>query len=181
MVKCILIAAGVLLVATVAGCSVPRSVAEGGPIGGHRVDPSVKVLILNVQDGQEQGQDPAHGSGRGVVEALRKQLTMHGIPLSTTDTMSLAAGLDEAKGAGFGYVCRSTITLWEDNATAWSGNGDKLTLSVDLYDAKTRELVAAATHRRVATGATLVSGSPDRFTDEVASGALGRIYGWTQH
>lgn len=60
------IAAGVLLLAAVAGCSVPRSVAEGGPLGSHRVDPSAKVLILNVQDGQEQGQDPAHGSGRGV-------------------------------------------------------------------------------------------------------------------
>lgn len=160
------------------GCSVPRSVKEGGPVSGHVVSAKNKVLLLNIADGQEQGQSPAIGSGQGLVAAMRKVLTSHGVPMSTTPSTSLSQGFDEASRAGFNYVMKTTITLWEDNATAWSGNGDKLSISVELYDATSHELLAAATHKRVATGATFVSGSPDRFMDEVSMGALGQIYGW---
>jgi Domain of unknown function (DUF4823) len=170
----------VVLCLCAAGCSIPRSLAEGGPIANHRVDPSSKVLILSIADGQEQGQERAPGSGQGMVSAIRKVLVAHGVPLSTTGTSALATGLDEARRGGFDYALKGTITLWEDNATAWSGNGDKLTLSLDLYDAKSRELIAASTHRRVATGATFVSGSPDRFMDEVSAGALDKIYAWSE-
>jgi len=115
-----------------------------------------------------------------MVEALRKVLSTHQVPLSTTDSLTLGPAFDEAQKSKFDYVIRCTITLWEDNATAWSGSGDKLNIAVDVYDANTRQLVAAATHKRTATGATMVSGTPDRFMDEVAAGALGKIYGWGQ-
>jgi hypothetical protein len=162
----------------IAGCSIPHSRADGGPIASYQVKPTDKVLVLNIADGQEQGQQPAHGSGQGMVAAIRKVLAAHGVPLSTTDTSSLTAGFDEAQGEGFSYVLKTTITLWEDNATAWSGKGDKLTISCELYDAKSHLLVAASAHRRVATGFTVLSGTPDRFMDEVAKGALAKIYGW---
>jgi hypothetical protein len=139
-----------------------------------------KVLILGIPNGQEQGQPEANGSGQGMASALRQALSAHGVPLSITETKDLTAGLDEAQKANFNYVLKCAITLWQDNATAWSGNGDKLTISVELYDAKSRQLVAAASHKRVATGATFVSGSPDRFMGEVAAGALSEIYGWPQ-
>lgn len=161
-----------------AGCSVPRSVKEGGPVVGYQVNSTAKVLLLRVADGQEQGQEVARGSGEGMVAALRKTLSSHGVPLSTSANMDLSAGLDEAQKTGFDYVLKCTITLWQDNATAWSGNGDKLNISVEVYDAKSRVLAAAATHKRVATGATFVAASPDRFMDEVAVGALSQIYGW---
>lgn len=171
----------ILLAAIVAaGCSVPRSVKEGGPISGYTVSATNKVLLLNVADGQEHGQPPAAGSGQGMVAAMRKVLVSHNIQLTTSPSTSLDAGFGEADKAGFNYVMKTTITLWEDNATAWSGNGDKLSISVELYDTKSHVLVAAATHKRVATGATFVSGSPDRFMDEVASGALSQIYGWPE-
>jgi hypothetical protein len=35
-------------------------------------------------------------------------------------------------------------------------------------------------HKRVATGATFVSGSPNRFMDEVSAGALDKIYEWSE-
>jgi hypothetical protein len=162
------------------GCSIPRSVAEGGPTANHRANPASKVLVLSIADGQDLGEGPAHGSGQGLVSAIRKVLVAHGVPLSTTPTWAVAAGLDEARRAGFAYALKGTITLWEDNATAWSGNGDKLTISLDLYDAKTRELVASSTHKRVGTGMTLISGSPDRFMDQVTAGALDKIYGWSE-
>jgi hypothetical protein len=113
-----------------------------------------------------------------MVRAIRKALTEHGVPMSITDTGVVANGFNEAASGGFTYLLRTSITLWEDNATAWSMQGDKLNISVELYDVKSRLLVAGASHRRVATGFTMMSGTPDRFMDECAEGALGKIYGW---
>ncbi|MEX1826457.1 DUF4823 domain-containing protein [Luteibacter sp. CQ10] len=164
----------------VSGCSVPRSVKEGGPLAGQAVSSQKKVLVLSVTDGQEKGQDPAIGSGQAVVASVRKYLTMHGIPMSVSSSANTDQGIVEADAQGFDYVLKPTIILWEDNATAWSGNGDKLSISMELFDARTHQLVAASTHKRVATGATFVGGSPDRFIDEVSNGALGKIYGWSE-
>lgn len=175
MKRVFLVAAAAMLLV---GCSVPRQLKEGGAMSGHQVSPQGKVLLLNVRDGQEKGQDPATGSGQGMVAALRKSLSIHGVPLSTSQSMDLSKGFDEAQRKGYAYVIKSTITLWEDNATAWSGNGDKLNISVELYDAGSHELIAAATDKRTATGFTFVSGTPDRFMDEVATGALSQIYDW---
>jgi hypothetical protein len=167
-----------LLALLAVGCSVPRSVPEGSVVAGQKVNPQGRVLVLAVTDGQEQGQDPAKGSGRGMVSALRKDLMAHAVPLSTTDASALSDGFTEAGKLGFDYVMKCVITEWEDNATAWSGKGDKLSISIELYDARTRQLVAAGSHYRVATGFTFVSGTPDRFMDECAQGALSKIYGW---
>ena len=169
----------IVLCLSAAGCSIPRSLAEGGPVATHRVNPLSKVLILSIADGQEQGQSVAYGSGQGMATAIRKVMASHNVPVSMTATSSLRDGIDEARRSGFDYTLKGTITLWEDNATAWSGNGDKLNISVEVYDSKSRELIGAATHKRVATGATFVSGTPDRFMDEVATGALDTIYGWS--
>lgn len=160
------------------GCSVPRSEPEGRVVAGMTINPSGKVLILSVQDGQEQGQPVAKGSGQGMMVALRKALMAKGVPISTTDTNALLGGYEEASKLGFDYVLKCTITEWEDNATAWSGKGDKLRISVEIFDVKSRQLVAAGSHYRIATGFTLASGTPDRFMDECAHGALARIYGW---
>lgn len=174
MKKIIVVTAALFLCA----CSVPRSVKEGGVIAGQAVSPSAKVLILSVVDGREQGQDPASGSGQGMVASLRKMLALHRIPLSTTPASSLEEGFKQAAAQGMDYVLECSITLWEDNATAWSGKGDKLSISVQIYDVRSHLLIAAATHDRTATGFTLAAGSPDRFEDEVALGALSKIYGW---
>ena len=159
-------------------CSMPRSVKEGGPVSGQLINPTAKVLVLGISDGQEQGQASVAGSGDGMVAAVRKVLMARKVPLSITEATTLASGLAEAEKGGFDYLLKGKITLWQDNATAWSGNGDKLSLSVEMYDVKTRELAAAASHDRVATGATLVAGTPHRFMDEVAEGTLSQIYGW---
>jgi hypothetical protein len=167
-----------LAIISLSACSVPRSVKEGGTIPGQQVIPAKKVLVLAIKDGQEQGQPPAVGSGAGLAAALRKALVGHNIPVAITADSTVEQGFADAARNDSAYVMQATITHWEDNATAWSGKGDQLFVSVELYDANSHELVAAATHKRTATGATFVSGTPDRFMDEVSVGALGKIYGW---
>lgn len=159
-------------------CSVPRQAKEGGTLPGQHVDPTQRVLVLAIKDGQEQGEPVAAGSGQGLVDALRRSLATHQVPLSATPDMTLEQGFADAERGGFTYVLKGTITHWEDNATAWSGKGDKLNISTELYDVRSRTLVTAATDKRTATGFTMVSGTPDRFMDEVANGALSQIYGW---
>jgi hypothetical protein len=119
-------AIGLLVCVFVSGCSIPRAIPNGGPIASYRVISRDKVLVLNVPDGQEQGQPPAPGSGQGMVSALAQVLEAHGIPFSTTDTTSLSLGFDRAQSEGIQYVLKTTITHWEDNATEWSGKGDKV-------------------------------------------------------
>ncbi len=115
-----------------------------------------------------------------MVTAIRKVLMGKGVPLSTSESTSVMQGLDEANKIGFDYVLKCVITEWEDNATAWSGKGDKLRISVELFDAKSKQLVAAGSHYRIATGFTVSSGTPDRFMDECARGSLSKIYGWPE-
>ena len=167
-----------LLFLLTTGCSIPRSEPEGGLIQGKTINPSGKVLILAVRDGQEQDQPAAPGSGQGMVNALRKVLMDHFIPFSTTEHYNNIQGFEEAEKLNFDYVLKCTITLWENNATAWSGNGDKLKISIEIFDVKSKQLVAIAGHYRVATGATLATGTPDRFMNECALGALSKIYAW---
>jgi hypothetical protein len=175
------IAVVMILLMLLSACSIPASRHDGSVVNGTALRPSGKVLILGVRDGQEQGQDPAPGSGHALVAGIRKVLTEHSVPFSTLESVNLEDGYAEAKRNNFDYVMKSVITLWEDNATAWSGNGDKLKISVEVYDVRTRQLVAFGEHYRVGNGFTFLSGSPDRYIDESANGALSKMYGWTAH
>jgi hypothetical protein len=73
-------------------CSALQS--RRGAISGYQVNPAAKVLVLNIADGQEKGQEPAPGSGQGMIAALRTVLAAHGVPLSTSSTASLSIGID---------------------------------------------------------------------------------------
>ena len=166
--------------ATGIGCSIPHSVPEGRVVPGQTINKQGKVLIMNAADGQEQGQPVATGSGQEFVAAVRDSLLDHSVPASTAQTLDLNQACDEAQKMGFDYVLKPQITFWEDNATAWSGKGDKLRISIEVYDAKGHQLVGAATFYRVARGAGFVgSGTPERFLKEASAGALNKIYGWT--
>ncbi len=160
------------------GCSVPRSIPEGGRIAGQAFDPNGKVLIMAVADGQEVGQPVATGSGKALSSTIRKVLTQHNVPLTISENLKLSDAYTEALLIGFDYILKCEITLWEDNATAWSGNGDKLRISIEMFDVKSKQLAAASSHYRVATGATFVAGNPERFMTECAEGALSKIYSW---
>jgi Domain of unknown function (DUF4823) len=52
----------------------------------------------------------------------------------SSDSVSMADAIKEAKERAYDYVLRTNITEWEDNATAWSGKKDSIALSLELYD-----------------------------------------------
>nr|WP_320132377.1 DUF4823 domain-containing protein [uncultured Holophaga sp.] len=162
-------------------CSIPRSEPGGGHIQGMTVSPTEKVFIMSVRDGQEPGYPQAIGSGNALSSALGETLNAHGVVF--TKPSSWAGDMDtafqEAKAKGCGYVLSADITLWEDNATVLTANGDKLAISLNLFEVKSKNLVATGSFYRVATGITLLLGqTPQRFIKESANGALQKMYGW---
>ena len=96
------------------------------------------------------------------------------------DATGLQAAFDEAHSLDSRYVLRAELTHWEDRLTWMSNRPDKATLSVELYDVSSRDLVAAGTH--TVTGATeeYVDRHPDRFIPELADGSMARVFGWQQ-
>lgn len=176
MIKEFLSAVGLLT--TISACSIARSVPDGRVVSGQAINNKGEVLIMNIADGQEQGEPVAKGSGQAMVSAIKDVLLNHNVPVTTSQAIDLIPAFDEAEKVGSEYTLRCVITLWEDNATFWSGNGDKLRISLELYSSKQRKLVAKTGYYRVGTGFTFVSGTPQRFMGEAAEGALNRIYGW---
>ena len=174
--RTVLAIAGVVAIAS--GCAVPVHQTTGQVVPGVEVSKAPKIVILDINDGQEKGQEATVGSGQAMVSALRDRLMQHNIPVTTVQTTTLEDGYREAERLGFDYVLRGVYTNWEDNATAWSLNPDRAEFALELLSVDSRSLAASANHRRQASGATFLSNTPMRFIPELADSTLGRIFGW---
>jgi hypothetical protein len=161
-----------------ASCSAPRTRLVSEVVPGQAINQEGKFLILSCEDAQERGEDVAKGSSNALVSAVRDQMMRHSMKISITQSTALEAAYTEAKANSFDYLLRPVFTHWEDNATAWSMNGDKVGISLEVYDARTRAVLAAASYNRTATGATFVAGSPMRFIVEAAEKTLNQIFHW---
>ncbi|HEX4826497.1 MAG TPA: DUF4823 domain-containing protein [Candidatus Polarisedimenticolaceae bacterium] len=162
----------------VTACALPVHETSGQLVPGVTLSSMPRIVILEISDGQERGQDATHGSGQAMGDALRERLMGHGIAVQSIQSKELEQGYNEATRIGFDYVLRGVFTNWEDNATAWSGNPDRAELAVELFSVADRRLAASADHKVQASGATLLSSTPMRFIPELADRTLGRIFGW---
>ncbi len=159
-------------------CSVPRTRVVGEVVPGQSINPAGKFLILSCDDAQERGEEVTKGSSNALVSAVRDRMMQHSMKISITQATALEAGYREAKENSFDYLVRPSFTNWEDNATAWSGNGDKAGISLEVFDARTHTMLAASSYNRTATGFTLAPGSPMRFIDDAADKTLSQIFHW---
>jgi len=155
----------------------PHHITTGQLTSGYKMPADTKIVILNIADGQENKRSTI-GSGQAMVTALRHQLMSHGIAVMTSRSQDLADGFTEAERLGFTHVAKGMFTRWEDNATAWSGNPDRAAFSIEIYEAKSKLLIASSEHQVQASGLAVTSNSPTRFIRELAERTLGRIFGW---
>lgn len=168
----------VAIAASLSGCATTRSTTGQG-VPGTTIVPGARVLIMRLPDVVQKGEGTVGGSGEAVAAAIRDDLMRHGYAVVTSDKTALSDAFSEAMALEASYVLRGAITEWEDNATEWSSNPDKLSVSLELYGAARRELVATGGHRVVGQPATLVSGqTPMRFVPETADHSLARVFGW---
>jgi hypothetical protein len=154
----VLLFAGVL-----GGCTTAKHVSKGGWLPGFPMWEQKSVLLMRVADAAEPGEGPATGSGEALTMGFLEALQKEQVKVSLTQETTVAAAAAQARGLGFRYVMRAAFTVWENNATAWSGNPDRAGAAAELYDAETAALVAMASHNEVASNMTLLGNSPDRF------------------
>ena len=112
--------------------------------------PSNALLVLSqVPDGS--GADGVMaGSGDLVRSSLGVELLKRGFQVHNSDASQLQQLLGEAKSKGVPLVLLARITIWEDNATAWSGKRDHAGISLQLFDTETGALKGSS--ERTANG-----------------------------
>jgi len=164
--------------ATLGGCAATRS-SNVVVTPGQLVAQGSKIYLLAVPDGVERRGGVAAGSGLAVAVALRDAMFAKGFQSLQGDSSDLDAGLAEAARLGYDYVVRAAVTRWEDNTTQWSGVPDAATLSVALYDARRRELIATSSHTVEGSVGDYRARTPDRFVPELVDHCLGTLLGWT--
>jgi hypothetical protein len=143
---------------------------------GKIVAPRSRVFIVAVRDGGDQ--KTGVGSGSAVATAIRDTLLSKGFSPLLSDENTIHAGLVAAKEGGYSYVLRPVITQWEDNNTPWSHHPDRASLSVELFDVDSGDLVAAGTHNVVGPTMDPIDLKPERFIPELVDTCLGSVFGW---
>src|SRR6266540_4310946 len=110
------------------------------------------ILLSQVPDGS--GSDGVMaGSGELVRSSLGTELLKRGFQVvnsGATDTHQL---LEEAKTKNAPFIVSARITIWEDNATSWSGKRDHAGISLQLYDMATDTLKGSSA--RTAAGSDI--------------------------
>lgn len=161
------------------GCMAAQRLTTGGIVPGKQILQGSKILVLPVADGVEREDGPAAGSGMAVTSAIRDALIAHGVAVVVLDTGQVSEPAERATAAGCRYYLKGSIPEWEDNATEWSGKPDAAALSLELFEADTRELAGSSSHRVASSTGQGFSRRPDRFVPELVDHTLGKLFGWT--
>jgi hypothetical protein len=160
------------------GCATPKNITTGQVMPDYRFPKDLKYVVIDILDGQERGQSPSYGSGQAMVSALIEELMKHGYSVTSIPSKDLSDGFKEAERLGYSHVAKGVFTHWEDNATEWSSNPDRVIFSLEIFAVKDHRLVGSSTHQIEASGFALFSASPTRFIPELAQKTLARILDW---
>jgi len=101
--------------------------------------PGSTVMLMQVFD---NGGTEGSGSGGKVYAGTIGALERHQCRVLPTAAISVQPALDDALAAHARYLLRIQIIEWEAHATAWTGEPDKGQISADLYEVRTRQIVA---------------------------------------
>jgi hypothetical protein len=166
----------VLVVGLLGACTTAKHVSKGGWLPDFPMWQEKSVLLMRVPDAVEPGEGPAGGSGEALTMGFLEALQKRQVKVTLTQETTVVAAAAQAKNLGFRYVMRVAFTIWENNATAWSGNPDRAGAAAELYDAETAVLVATAAHNEVASSATFLGNSPDRFYPAIIDNILNCLF-----
>lgn len=163
------------MVASVAGCGSTQ--VRGGSVAGVAVPSSGRICYMPVKDGHERSGPVVAGSGATMTAAIRDELVERGMDAAPLESDSLAMAGAEARGLACTTILRATVTEWEDNATEWSGKGDSIGASAELFNASDVRMISTASVRKKASAMAFVSRSPERFAQVVASDVVAKLFG----
>ncbi len=105
-----------------------------------------------------------YGSGRKSADALQRAFA------AFTSKVSVVACPPDACDRGAGYFVVPQILSWEDRVTGWSGNRDRVTLKITVFDAATGKPLSS--HVVLAAGTLMV-----RLSDDLLPATTNRFVG----
>jgi hypothetical protein len=110
---------------------------------------SISILLSNVADGS--GADGVMaGSGDLIKTDISAEFLKRGYQVYESSTSDVQQLIAEAKSRNASYALAVHITIWEENATSWSGKRDHAGITLQLYDVDSGAL--RATSERTANG-----------------------------
>lgn len=144
-----------------AGCSSAYSVRSSGGLSTQASIPSSSSVFVALPEDGRLGRTLYAGSGAMTAQALAAALSpvVKSVQLSKGRT-DRAAGMAQAKRAGFTYYAEPIIVLWEDRATEWSGKRDRVMIRISIFDVASGKLVDATTIQGTSKWATLGGDHP---------------------
>lgn len=167
----------VAALATAALTSCGSTQVRGGSVAGTAIPTTGRICYMPVHDGHERSGPVVAGSGAAMTAAIRDELVARSLDAAPLESDSLAMAGPEARGLACTTVLRATVTEWEDNATEWSGKGDSIGVSAELFSAPDMRMVSTASVRKKASAVAFVSRSPERFAQVVASDVVAKLFG----
>jgi Domain of unknown function (DUF4823) len=153
----------------VAGCAenrprneVQTELALASPLSKARA-----VAIQVPDDGSFDGK-PYAGSGQQTAAVFRKVFSGHAANVA----LAKCQGNECERGAGYFVALR--ILSWEDRATSWSGNRERITIRVTVFDAATDKRVAASILQT--SGSAVSAQGPQALLDSLVSDYVRSLY-----
>lgn len=163
----VLTAVGALLWAI--ACTSAWRTTEGGWVLGKALSANPKILLLPVAGRDSEACEAMTAALLAALSKKDYRVTVS----SGRAKQSGAAAIEQGIGQGYDYVLEGVLSKWEDKPS-----GDEAELTLKLYEVKSGEVVAAATHFDRGRANHWPS-DPADFIPELADCTLSRIFGWT--
>jgi len=132
---------------------------------------------MPIPDAEGPDGNSVGGSGASMTSALRDELLKHKINVLPLEAKTLAEARSESLKLGCERMIRAKLTEWKDYATEWSGKGDSIALSAEMYDVQKMKLLSTSSFRKKASAVSFVSHSPERFETVVADNTIAKLFG----
>lgn len=134
-------------------------------------------MFVSVDDAMEDSETSVPGTGEQLATLMVNEVGQRRLEVRRATGSDKASTITEAKGSSCKYVLSLQFTKWEDNATAWSMNPDRLTIAGEVLEAETGRVVSSGSHAETASSASFKSATPDRFLEPAVQALAKRLIG----
>ncbi|MNV61509.1 hypothetical protein D3C71_1540190 [compost metagenome] len=159
-----------------AGCTATHQSQRLAPLA-QPLEQSQRVYIAVATDGGYGGKT-SPGSGAQAANSLASAFAKRGVSVdvgSQPETRDQAVASADKQAARYAVV--PTVLNWEHRATAWSAIPSKLSMRVDVWDARTGVKLDSAVLESKSAALTFLSTGPEMLLQDSIAAYVGTLYG----
>jgi hypothetical protein len=169
-------AAAAILVIGFAGCTPTYQVNSLSGNAKVTLDPALGVYVSVPADGSYETKTYA-GSGQSAASAVAVAFGKKAAALHVAAKMQpLDSTLAAARALDVGYIVIPTIAHWEQRTTEWSGKPSRMTIRLEILDAKSGRQLAAASIEGESQTWTVTSTSPEALLKDPLDKYVATLY-----